>query len=357
MGPMRKPTAPELAFLAMMGSNAPASPANAQNAQAAACGPVPPVTLQTQGRYVGGRADPSHSQVDEEQDATYRAAMQPVRDYLQCVVQQTNRYLRSQRPADAQAALAMLAQAAQAGSLTQMQSQQGWLSQGQTVSGLALAYLQIRQAPALAPDQKAQVENWLANLAEGLRGFMDANPGRDFTRNNHRYWAGLAATASGIATNRPALVDWGIESARVGLRQVRSDGTLPLEMARGSRTRDYYILAVAPLTKIAELALATNRADLYRELNGALPRLAYTAGASLMGQGPLGALPGQEPLPAGNSLASRMAWLHGYQRQQNDLRLGDVMRRLSRFNATALGGDQTLATGMGLPLGRSSPGR
>src|SRR5262249_18572681 len=91
-------------------------------------------------------------------------------------------------------------------------------------------------------------------------------------RNNHLYWAALAAAATGIAADDRALFDWAVARYRFALTQIDADGALPQELARASRARHYHLFALAPLVMVAELG-ASNGLDLYAEHDGALHRL------------------------------------------------------------------------------------
>ena len=126
---------------------------------------------------------------------------------------------------------------------------------------------------ALAVDdpRRPRIAAWLAALAADGRAFIESRPEAASSSANHRYWNGLGAAAAGVAAGDQSLLDWGIESARIGLAQVNDQGFLPRELNRGKRARDYHIYAIAPLVLIAEIAAAQG-IDLYAEQDGALAR-------------------------------------------------------------------------------------
>jgi len=62
-------------------------------------------------------------------------------------------------------------------------------------------------------------------------------------------------------------------------------GTLPLEMARGSRALHYHLYALAPLVLLAEFGEA-NHMDLYARANGAVHRLVNTSVAGIQDPAP-----------------------------------------------------------------------
>ena len=54
------------------------------------------------------------------------------------------------------------------------------------------------------------------------------------------------------------LLDWGVESYRIGACQIDARGALPLELEREKKARDYHLHAVAPLVMIAAAPTQTN---------------------------------------------------------------------------------------------------
>jgi poly(beta-D-mannuronate) lyase len=222
-----------------------------------------------------------------------------------------NAYVKSspKNPAAAACALGWLDVWASANAMTDMRSKQAHFNLSQALGGFALAYTQIRNAPDLPTDQKKRVEPWLKALA---RRVMESKDTKEVSgRNNHRYWAGLAAAAAGAATGDKQLTEWGIDSARIGLAQVTPEGTLPLEMNRGKRARDYHIFASEPLVATAELARHQG-VDLYAEHGGALTRLVNRVVDSLDDSSFFEKATGakQEPYPGDDTVPSnRIAWL------------------------------------------------
>src|ERR1017187_5437884 len=124
------------------------------------------------------------------------------------------------------------------------------------------------------PGNEIKVQSWLLQLAESTTDFFDAMARQNARdgHNNLTYWGALAVTATGIATNRQDLFDWGDAKYRAALIEISADGTLPLELGRAAMALHYHLFAVAPLVLIAELG-RDNDLDLYAEDNGALHRL------------------------------------------------------------------------------------
>ncbi len=304
---------------------------------------TPVITLETQSKYK--QADSSRATIDETANKTYLKAVVPLRAYAKGLVQIANDYVRSnpRNPAAAACALDWLEHWASANAMTDMRSKQALFNLGQTLGGFALAYLQIRNAPDLQVDKKRRVEAWLKSLGQQVVNFMDQNH-EVSGRNNHRYWAGLAATAAGIATDDRRLADWGIESARIGLSQITPEGTLPLEISRGKRARDYHIYAAEPLVATAELARSRG-IDFYAENNGALKRLADRVVASLDDPSFFEKATGmkQEAFSGDGTVPpNRIAWLEIYQSRFPSPRIEAAIASRRPLASSGLGGDLTL---------------
>ncbi|MEE1657837.1 alginate lyase family protein [Microvirga sp. CF3062] len=304
---------------------------------------APVITLDTQSKYK--QDDTQRAMIDEDAEESYSEAVEPLRAYGRNLVKVANAYVRSnpKNPAAAACALTWLDAWASVNAMTDMRSKQAQFNLSRALSGFALAYMQIRNAPGLANDQKMRVESWLKTLGQQLVGPMDKNKGTS-GRNNHRYWAGLGAAAAGVASNDKQLTRWGFDSARIGLAQITPDGTLPLEMKRGKRARDYHIFAADPLVATAELARSQG-IDLYAEHGGALQRLVDRVLTSLDDPAFFEKATGtkQEAYPGdGGVPSSRIAWLEIHQSHRPSPEAEAVLTRKRPTSSSEIGGNTTL---------------
>jgi poly(beta-D-mannuronate) lyase len=172
--------------------------------------------------------------------------------------------------------LNLIAAMAQQHSLTgKMSSNQAYYVQGWVVGAIAIGYLKIRDAHLATPEQNKSIADWLLSNGEQTKSYFDPRraKGTSDARNNHSYWAGVELAAIGVAANNRADFDWAVAAYDAGVKQIRPDGTLPLEMARGRRALHYHLYALAPLVMIAEFGEA-NGLDLYAHSDGAIHRLA-----------------------------------------------------------------------------------
>ncbi len=134
-----------------------------------------------------------------------------------------------------------------------------------TIVGWAL----VRDHPEVEPEVRARIDAWLARLVEAARARLgDRRLHEPSARNNHAYLAASAVMAWGALVGDAAAFAVGPSVFRRALADMRADGSLPLETARGARALWYQRQAVASLVTIAELA-ALQGHDLYAlEIDG-----------------------------------------------------------------------------------------
>ena len=128
-----------------------------------------------------------------------------------------------------------------------------------------VAFAAIRDRAELAPPARQRIERWLGRLV----GSRLPPPEDSITRrNNHHYLRGSVDMAWGALTGDDRLFRAGIAAYRDALGDLRTDGSLPLETARGARALWYQRHAIASLVVIAEIA-GNQGVDLYAlEENG-----------------------------------------------------------------------------------------
>ena len=126
-----------------------------------------------------------------------------------------------------------------------------------------VAWSLVRESPEADPERAGRIDRWLRRVAR-LRGELRpaGNPGEVTRRNNHRYLSASAGMAWGALAGDDAYFREGLAAFDMALADMRPDGSLPLETARGSRALWYQRHAIASLVTIAEMAAVQGR-DLY----------------------------------------------------------------------------------------------
>lgn len=219
--------------------------------------------------------DPTHSIIDPVRQEAYRKSSDGVKGIGMAIVKAADDYRTTGSRKAAQCAMAQILTLAQERSLAgKMSSSQAYYVQGWVVGAIAIAYLKIRETDIATSQQTEVIAKWLQSVGEQTIGYYDAHKkaSHEDRQNNHLYWAGVEIAAIAVAANNRRDFDWAMSTYDNGVDQIRPDGTLPLEMARGERALHYHLYALAPLVLLAEFGEA-NHLDLYAHANGAIHRL------------------------------------------------------------------------------------
>lgn len=252
--------------------------------------------------------DKAKSVVDPTAEARKRAAVKPLKDYLNAVTKLADRAVLS-RPATRRAgfghcAVYWLRAWAEGGAyLGNMKSKQAEAQRKWDLAGLALSYLKVRRYAG--PADRRIIDRWLQEIADRARAIYDS-PGK--VRNNHWYWLGLGLGAVGLATERDR--HW-IEARNImqdAANDVSPAGFLPKELTRGKRALHYHTFSAMPLIALAELARAKGE-DWYALGNGALHRLAKATAAELVNPSRIEAAAGKRQE---RPLRTRAGWTQLY---------------------------------------------
>lgn len=138
----------------------------------------------------------------------------------------------------------------------------------------------------MTQEQRAQVDAWLEPLVMRVGKYF----GGDVDVNNHRLLADSVQMAWGALKDNKDMFNMGMHRYKAALKDMRPDGTLPLETRRGARATWYMRHALTSLVVIAEIAQTAGE-DVY-ELSHEKRTLDTMMGAFLdMVNTPLFALP------------------------------------------------------------------
>jgi poly(beta-D-mannuronate) lyase len=185
-------------------------------------------------------------------------ASRPLREWLDAIQRPTERWVALRDPAEADCALRQIEAWAEAGALLGTFNWQGAYHRKWALSGAAIAYLALRDAPAATPERQARIGAWMAEVARSVAPAYERAMPRQLSGpremlNNHVAWVGLAVAAAGVAGGDRALLRWGMARGETCLTQVTAEGAHPQELARGT----YHLFALqsaAALGRIGEAA-------------------------------------------------------------------------------------------------------
>ena len=291
--------------------------------------------------------DANHSVPDPVLQRRNEAAVRPLHAYLAQIASLADGWDES-RPANPAYAVRL------AGSLNAWASEnallgkvnkQGAYERVWALSGLALAYLRVRDAPVVDQDERSTIENWFRSIARAVIAEFERR-GPMSGLNNHACWAATAVAAAAIAAHDKDLFSWGVSTAEVALGQVRADGFLPLELQRKTLALHYHLFALAPLVMLSELVHAdADQSDRLR-FDDLLGRLIDRVIAGLRDPTSFAKAAGA---PQSITLPPRgvdLAWAEIVYARSPDPRLGAWIAAARPLRDDRLGGSMTLAFGV-----------
>lgn len=277
-----------------------------------ACPAIPSAFIDLNIPELYDSLDPTLSVIKPDQEAAYQKAVAPLNDYLTQITRMANIYVRSngRNLASAQCTLSWLNNWAAQKALTGDGTNQGNFVRKWMLASISSAYVQISLDGRLDPKQKIEVKRWIQSLSKII---MDSySKPTDVSRRNHRlYWAAWAVGISSVAIQSRSNFDWAIEKAKIGLVQIEDDGTLPLEVRRGSRAQVYHLFATEALVMLAELGYK-NGVNLYAYNEDALHRLVAFDISQLEDPSYLRHRSGYVQKISPKNLPSLIAWLEPY---------------------------------------------
>lgn len=287
-------------------------------------------------------SDAKHSVADTAKKDIYDAAHEPFLRASDATAKAADSFVATGSRDAAACVLHNLTMEAQAGAMTgSMSSNQAQYVQNWTLGALAISWLKVKQSHLATPEQLAVITPWMRSVAVQVKTWFDARRAKNTTdsRNNHLYWAGFAVMSAGIAVDDRKLYDWGVGTYKDGVGRIEPDGTLPLEMARGTRALHYHLFALAPLVTMAELGEA-NGDDLYALDHAKLHLLVARAMAGLADNHffaeKAGALQ-DTPEPDGIK-SSDIEWVRPFQRRFPDAATAKLLDRVGIQPFGYLGG-------------------
>ena len=180
-------------------------------------------------------------------------ATRPYNDFEHRVTAGMNQWLVTANKEEAQCAQQQIDAWAQAGTLLDYdpkESSQAWFQVEWTLSSIAISESVLVNESSLDPAQVKRDIEWMNKVAHRTVDFDKAGK----QTNNHHYWRGLAAVATGVISSDDDLFNWGIGVYKQGIDELDHRGALPQEMARHERAIHYQSFALQPLTPLASFA-------------------------------------------------------------------------------------------------------
>jgi hypothetical protein len=174
-------------------------------------------------------------------------------DFEHRVTAGMNQWLVTSNKQEAQCAQQQIDAWAQAGALLDYdskESSQAWYQVEWTLSSIATSESVLVNESSLDPAEVKRDVQWMNKVAHRTVDFDKAGK----QTNNHHYWRGLAAVATGVISSDNALFSWGVGVYKQGIDELDQRGAFPQEMARHERAIHYQSFALQPLIPLAEFA-------------------------------------------------------------------------------------------------------
>jgi poly(beta-D-mannuronate) lyase len=313
---------------------------------------IPTPVLELDLLSIYDQDDKSRSTVDPKRKKVYDAAIGNVRNFVEDVTKFASNYVQTDgnRLEDAACVFAYLDRWAKADAMSVLKTRQSALSSTRIVAGTALAYMQVRGAAPRIGVDTAEIDKWLDRRAAAIIPVYTESGDVGSNRQNHRYWGGLAVAAVGVAIGKKEYLQFGVDSYTIGACQIEADGSLPLELARKKKARDYHLHATAPLVMIAELATA-NAIDAYAMCDGAIHRLVDFDLRAVENPQQIETLTGSKMLPLpikkGFLRGDRFAWVDAYFARFPDLKENYKIKLQRPLYSSNIGGRVTVMYDVG----------
>jgi len=180
-------------------------------------------------------------------------ATRPYNDFERRVTAGMNQWLITGSKDEARCAQQQIDAWAQAGALLDYdpkESSQAWFQVEWTLSSIAISESVLVNEPSLDSAMIKRDISWMNKVAHRT---VDFDKERN-QKNNHHYWRGLAAVATGVISSDDDLFNWGIGTFKGAIDELDARGALPQEMARHERAITIQSFALQPLTPLAAFA-------------------------------------------------------------------------------------------------------
>lgn len=294
--------------------------------------------------------DRSSSKIDPEAYDAYADAVDPLRYFETSITAMANRYVMASPPRPDIAACVQdwLSVWAEGNGLKGKKvTPMGEAVRKWSLAGIASSWAQVKDEPSLDARKRRKIENWIRSLANQVKRDYTQYTDNDSRNNNHIYWAAWAVMASGMALDDQNMFDWGLRRAERGIRDIRKDGTLDLEMGRGQRALHYHSFAAMPLFLMAETARLKG-IDLYALNDSGLWRLGQRVLAGLRDPSWFAEKTGEKQDMSSVRNGSSLAWLEIYYKRYGGQDCRQILKSLRPLRQNRAGGNASLLYGVSL---------
>ena len=206
---------------------------------------VIPSAMRIQTRYLSAALDPTRSRLDSAMVASQQVVRADIAVPVRRINLLADRYRTTPSKENARCLMSHLNAQARGRAMLDSVTDADMFYREWMVGSLAISYFKAKSALDRRADSVGFLA-WLRLSAESVQTFNQKRMDRGII-DNHRFWGGLAVLASGLALGDQPMIEFGRRVRRIGLLQVRADGTMPSELTRGAKSLHYHLFAAAPL--------------------------------------------------------------------------------------------------------------
>ena len=173
--------------------------------------------------------------------------------FEQRVTSGMNQFLATGNHEEAECAQDQIDRWAQANTLMDydaVRNSQSWFQVEWTLSSIAISESVLLNDSKLDSAVTSRDVDWMNRVAHRMIGF----PSESHHLNNHHYWRGLAAIATGVISSDDELFNFGVNAYKTAVNDIDQRGAFPKEMARNEMSIHYQSFALQPLIPIAAFA-------------------------------------------------------------------------------------------------------
>lgn len=301
---------------------------------ALACPAIQPVPVALTYHSPYDQSDPTRSRINPAAQAQMRAALAPVDTALRDLARVADRLDDPQMVA---CLTRHLTHWALSDGLRDLQTDQVNLTIGARLAAFALLTRRVGQATE--PADLAEVAAWLNDRAKAQISFWQNEAPVRARQGNLRAWANLAVWATGDVSGDQRLRDWALAGHSDILCIVAPDGSLPIEMRRGSLSLHYQLHALGPLVTLSALTSGTElpcQHALVTAAEFALRDLETGAATEALTGVQQSYFNGQETVQS-----HELAWIEAYLTMTASARAEQIAHSLRPLRNSKLGGNQS----------------
>lgn len=252
---------------------------------------------------------PFYSKVDAEKLKEFYAAMAPLRDAEDTIAHALSNFVRAGPNSAApygDCILSQLERFVADDAMAETTDIQGMSQVRLMATTPIFAYIVLRDAYPISPDDRQALEAWIRRVAT----IVLAHENKYYRGNNMDDWAAAVLAVSSVALQDKTLLDASLRLVERRAATITAQGMLPSEMSRGDRALEYSLFATQAMSVVMAVAERNNIDAVRHFSNGAVVRLMHAMARAVVEPSAFVSL-SHDPTTVGSEhvYAQNLAWL------------------------------------------------